>query len=412
MRSRKLTALLMTTVLCATSLFGCGGSEDETTTKAGENSTEVKPEDQEKTLTLKVWGNEDMTDASEGDWLKTMCEKFATEHPKWNITWEYGTVSEANAYTEASKDPKKAADVFFYANDQVKSLVEANCLSQFGTAASQYVKDTNSAAIVDSVTYNGGVYGIPFTTNLWFMYYDKSVYSAEDVKSLEKMMEKGTVGFDYHDAWYIESFFLATGCSFSETKYDFEGAKAEEALQYLVDAVASKKLVYNKGVGGLGDTVDVATSGSWGYDEAKKLLGDNLGICALPKINVKNGDGQLRCFSGSKAVGVNPNSADQYVAVELAKFLTNEYAQETLYEATGTIPCNTALLQQDKYKNDEIAIAANTVFDNTSILQPGWIAGWWGPAGELGNAVTGGTIGNVAEKVAEFNKALNDSLAK
>lgn len=418
MRSRKLTALLMTTVLCATSLFGCGGSDDATTTAASGNnggSNTTDPNQEKKTLTLKVWGNEAMTNPEQGDWLKVMCEKFATEHPNWTITWDFGTASEADTVANVTKDPANAADVFFYASDQLKTLVEAGGLVQFGEAATKYVKDTNSATIVDSVTYNGGVYGIPYTTNIWFMYYDKSKFTADDIKSLDAMMAKEKVGFPLKNAWYNQAFFLATGCSFSETKFDFEGAKAEEALQYMIDNFQSGKLVECDGVSLLQDgQVAAAFGGSWNAADAKKYLGDNYGVAAIPKINVTNGDGQLDAMAGSKAVGVNPNADDQYVAVELAKFLTSEAAQAAQYEALGTIPCNTALLAQDKYKTDELAIAQNASFDNCSILQPTYLNNdnWWTPAADLGNGVIGGTVTDVKAKVAEFNAAINAALAK
>ena len=75
-----------------------------------------------------------------------------------------------------------SADVYFFANDQLQTLIDAKAIAKLGGETADYVKSTNSQAIVDSVTVDGAVYGVPFTTNTWFMYYDKSKFTDSDVK--------------------------------------------------------------------------------------------------------------------------------------------------------------------------------------------------------------------------------------
>lgn len=111
----------------------------------------------------------------------------------------------------------------------------------------QLLKETNSQEIVDSVSIDGAVYGVPFTTNTWFMYYDKSVFSDDDVKSLDTMLEKGKVSFKLTDSWYIASFYVANGCTlFGEdgtdeaAGVDFSGDKGTQVTDYLVDLVANQ----------------------------------------------------------------------------------------------------------------------------------------------------------------------------
>ena len=61
-----------------------------------------------------------------------------------------------------------------------------------------YVHSTESFGAVD-----GGIYGVPFTTNTWFMYYNKKTFTEDDVKSLDTMLEKGKVSFPLSNSWYI-----------------------------------------------------------------------------------------------------------------------------------------------------------------------------------------------------------------
>ena len=119
-----------------------------------------------------------------------MCDQFNSEHPDWDLTFEYGVCSEQDAGKIVPQDPENSGDVYFFANDQLQTLVDANAIAKLGGETADYVKKTNSDAIVDSVSVDGAVYGVPFTTNTWFMYYDKSKFTDSDVKSLDKMLQR------------------------------------------------------------------------------------------------------------------------------------------------------------------------------------------------------------------------------
>ena len=56
------------------------------------------------------------------------------------------------------------------ANDNIGDLVAAKAISKLGGTALDAVKSQNTDLIVNTVTYEGGVYAVPFTSNTWFMY--------------------------------------------------------------------------------------------------------------------------------------------------------------------------------------------------------------------------------------------------
>lgn len=64
-----------------------------------------------------------------------------------------------------------------------------------------------------TVTYDGDIYAVPYTSNTWFMYYDKRVFSEDDVKSLDTMLTKGKVSFPFDNGWYLNAFYAANGCT-------------------------------------------------------------------------------------------------------------------------------------------------------------------------------------------------------
>lgn len=51
-----------------------------------------------------------------------------------------------------------------------------NALAKFGGKYREEIESTNSEEVIASLTKDGELYGVPFTTNTWFMYYDKSVF--------------------------------------------------------------------------------------------------------------------------------------------------------------------------------------------------------------------------------------------
>ena len=185
-------------------LAACGGGSSDGGATAADEAVEA---------TVTVWGPQEDQSDDNGNWLQTECEAFAAEHPDWTLTFKYGVCSEGDAKTNIGTDPSAGADVYLYANDQIPDLLKAGGIAEFGGSTLDAIKANNSETTVNTVTYEGAVYGVPFTGNTWFMYYDKSVFSDDDIKSLDAMLEKGKVAFPLDNSWYIASFYVANGCT-------------------------------------------------------------------------------------------------------------------------------------------------------------------------------------------------------
>ena len=187
MKIKKLTALAMTTAMCAATIVGCGGSNE-----GGNNETTTadKTPSEPKKVNLLVWGPAEDQDQEKGAWLQTMCDKFNAAHPEWDITFKYDVCSEADAKSNVTKDPTVAGDVYFFPNDQLTDLIAADAIAKLGGTVAEYVKSTNSETMVATVSKDGDIYGLPFTGNTWFMYYNKSIFTEDDVKSLDTMISR------------------------------------------------------------------------------------------------------------------------------------------------------------------------------------------------------------------------------
>lgn len=437
---KKILAILMATAMTA-SLVACGGGTEapaettentETTeapaetTEASEETEAAEPAEEEAvTATLLVWGPaEDQADAS--SWLPVMCEQFAAEHPNWDLTFEFGVCPEGEAKATVTQDVEGAADVYMFANDNLTELVASNAIARLGGETEEYVKSTNSQAIVDSVSIDGAVYGVPFTTNTWFMYYDTSKITEEEANSLDAMIAKEKVAFPLSDSWYIASFYVANGCTLfgdgtdEAAGIDFGGDKAVAVTNWLVDFAANPNFVNDAegaGLAGLRDgSVAVKFSGSWDYAAVKEALGDNFGAKSLPSITIDGAEKQMMAFAGSKAIGVNPNSENMAVAVALAKYLGSAEAQKAHYEMRSIVPCNTELLADPAVQSDALVVAQNDTFDNTAIIQPfvPAMGNYWLPAENMGKAFVNGDIthDNAEEKTEDLNTSLNSSVVE
>ena len=431
MKKKALSLFLVTAM--AVSMVGCSSKDaDKNTDKnTDKKDTEVvaatekeaAAEDEAWEGDLTVWSPQEDQDTN---WLQDQCEAFAAEHPNWKINFNYGVCAEGEAKDNVTKDVEAAADVYMLANDNIPDLVSAGALSELGGDYLGYVTSTNSDSILASVTYNDSVVAFPFTSNTWFMYYDKSVFSEDDVKNFDTMLEKAgeagkKVSFKLTDSWYIQAFYVANGCTLfgdgtdTDAGIDFGGDKAAAVTEYLVDLAANPNFLVDadgSGLAGLGDSVAAVFSGTWDADAVKEKLGDNMGVAALPTVTIDGKEGQMKSFIGSKAIGVNPNAENQQVAMSLAAYLAGEKAQTAHYEMRNILPSNINISLAD----DPIATAVTNVMTDTSIMQPlcKEMGNYWSPAENMGKNIQSGEVtkDNAAEKTEEMNTTMNTNVAE
>ena len=428
---KKVLAAMLVAAMTATMFAGCGSKDEGTTGTQAANNGSTSESAEPVDVKLTVMGPSEDQDDAQGAWLKTECEAFNEEHPEWNITFDYVTCSESDAKDTVLQDPASAADVYMFANDQIADLVDAGALTKLGGDAAEYVKSSNPEAMAATVTYNGDIYGVPYTPNTWFMYYDKRVFSEDDVKSLDTMLEKGKVSFPFDNGWYLASFYAANGCTIfgdgtdASKGYDFGGDNAVAVTKYIVDLFNNKNFVMDNNEGSLGlaglkdGSVNAYFNGNWNYDAVVKNLGEeNVGVAALPTINVDGKDCQLKAFLGSKAIGVNPNCKNQEVAVKLAAYLGSEDAQLKHFELRKQAPVNTTLASNEEVAKDAVASTLANVAANCSIAQPIIpMQAYWDAATPFGDAFVHGAEGqitadNAKEKTEALNEQLNSSLTE
>ncbi len=429
---KRAVSLLLVAAMASAMLAGCGGNADgagdnagggndpaEESQGAGGENASGGAEEEKWQGTITVWSPQEDQDSG---WLSAQCEAFSAEHPNWDITFEYGVCAEGDAKATVTQDVEGSADVYMLANDNIPDLLAANALAELGGSYLDYVTTTNSQSITASVTYNDAVVAFPFTSNTWFMYYDTSVFSEDDIKSFDAMLEKGKVSFPLSNSWYIQAFYVANGCTLfgdgtdASAGIDFSGDKAVAATEYLVELAKNPNFINDQdgaGMAGLRDgSVNAIFSGTWDAEAVKEALGDNFGVAALPTVNIGGTEGQMKSFMGSKAIGVNPHAENMQAAMALAAYLAGEEAQKAHYEMRNILPTNINV----EISDDPIAAAVAKVMTDTSIMQPlvAEMGNYWSPAENMGKAIVAGeiTYDNAAQRTEEMNTTMNTDIAQ
>lgn len=413
----KLLALLMATILVIGSFAACGTKEAANETKPEATKAPAQTETPAATeapaaatpVTLKVWAPENQIQKGTMD---SMCKSFQELHPEWQITFTVEAQGEDTAKDEILKDVTAAGDVFFFANDQLTALVNAGAIARLGGSTQEMVTTTMADAVVDTVKVGDAVYAIPFTHNTFFMYYDKSLLTEEDVKSVEAIMAKETPEnvynfcFDSAGGWKLGSWYYGAGLTiYGENQTDFAAGcnwnnpTGLAVTNYLIDLISNPKCAYADDVSlselAADHRVGAWFDGSWNYQMYKDALGDDLGLAVIPTFNPDGNTYQLKGFYGSKAIGVNAQAAYPEVAVAFAAYLGGEEMQKQRFLETAQVPTNSTVGASAEVQADDVAAVIVKEAETASVMQPTaaeFGARYWSNAGAIATEIRSGEL--------------------
>lgn len=329
---KRLLALVMTSVLAIGGLAGCGS-------KTKDASTNTQSAGYAKDAKLKIWGSQE-----DQEMYRKLVEQFKKETPEaadWNI--DFGVVMGADAKEELLKDASAAADIFDFASDQIQELKKANALYRITKNKDKIVSKSLPEA-VKGATVDGELYGYPLTNTTFVMFYDKSMYTEDEVKNLNTMMAKqlpeGVTNFsmDIDNGWFNSCFFQGVGSRlFGENgqdpaKCDFNNEKGLMAGNYMANLAASPKFANQDGPLLLkafeNKKLGATFQGIWDAEAIKGYLGKDYGVTKLPEITLEDGStAQLASMMNFNLTGINAQTKYPAEAMLLAEYMTtNENA--------------------------------------------------------------------------------------
>ena len=427
---KKQLSLAMAGVM-ALSLAACGGSSaSSAATSTAEAASSTAESTAESTaaegdvldqaaaaafaqdVTLTMWGAEE-----DQDLLREISDKFIEKYGNYGgkITINLGTQSESTAKDTVLTDPTAAADVYAFADDQLNELVNAGALQEVLLNPDD-VKNRNLPGSVGAATMNDKLYAYPMTAdNGYFLYYDASVLSAEDVQSVDTMLEKAAAAgkkfmMSVNDAWYIYSFYAGAGLVATladdgiNTVCNWNEAPGADVTQAILDITANPGFKSGADADIVSAIKDgsccAAISGTWNASTAEEAWGEGYAATKLPTYTLNGEQVQMGSFSGYKLVGVNPHSANVGVAMMLADFITNEDNQNKRFNDRKLGPSNINANASEAVQSAP-AIAALAEQSSYATLQRVG-ANYWSSAASLGEILASGdTQGKTTQQLVD-----------
>ena len=396
---KNILCLVLALCMCLTFFTACNNEEDtpESVDPAG-------------TYEIKVWVEADVA------------ELTVSQIADFNQSNTLGIV--INATVEALDSSSAAAamlsntgtgaDIYCFTQEQTASLIRAGALSELDSAAADQIAAENTAGAVSAAKFRDSLWAYPLTADSGcIMYYDKTVVGDNHIDSLENIIadcEAAGRAFSWElegSGGHTAAFFFATGCvsnwitdgdgNFTAVNDTFDSDAGVIACKGMLKLLSSGCYKNSGDISGLGGEASsaVVISDIYGYEAAKSILGDDLGVADLPGFAVEGTAYHLGSFSGCKLLGVKPQADARRCAAlhQLALFLAGENAQAQRFDALSWIPANTAAQQNEKIKEDPVLAA---MLQQAPYAMPqGQIHGsWWDIAkGIAANLKSGGESG-------------------
>lgn len=389
-------------VMALVTAFGFAGC------KGGNNSGAVK---------LTVWVSE-----ADKAFATSVAEAFKAQHPDKQYDIVIDIQGENDVATRVLNDVENAADVYSCLSDQMSKLINGDALTRIAGERLTRVSQANSKDSMDSVTMSvkgeDGVYGMPYTDNTFFLYYNKAVLTETDVKTLDGILSKCSAdkqfAYPMADGWYSSAFYFGKGLGYKVTyddnlaetsiECDFDNATGEAVTdamwQYVKDSRFKADANDSKITAGFNDgSIVAAASGIWNRTTIEQYLGENFAAAKLPTYTLNKGKAdeeqvQLTAFAGYKLMGVNNYSKNKTDALDFAEFYTNKENQIKHFEARGFVPTDEGARADSKVQSD-VCARAITAQLSYSKTQKGVPTTLWIPMEGLGTAmITGKQSGN------------------
>lgn len=315
--------------------------------------------DDGSTYTLKVW-----CAPEDEEMIWEMLEEYKTIHSVNKYKFTVEGVGEDVVSTSVTRDVEAAADVFSFANDQLGLLLNQSALYKIPSTYKSQIEEQISVAVTASKS-GSDYYAIPYSYENCFLYYNKSLVSEQDVRSLETLLSKsingvsGNLGIDMSDSYYTTMFLYTAGVEIfgpqgtNPNSVDLANDNALKACKYIASLGSQKKLksiVKADQVAALkNNQVAAMISGPHMITQFKGALGSNFGVAMLPTIKLDGKETQLISFSGVKMYGVSNkstsvrNAKTTAEACRLAAFLANDDNQQTRLEEREFCPTSEEL---------------------------------------------------------------------
>ena len=383
---RKGVVLAAVVTLCSILTTGCAGAaEEETAADAAVSAEDVQSAEtsgDDGVVSLTIWAEE-----TNHEMLGKMAESFKQEYAgQAEFDIQIAVSTDAQTKSTVLSDIHNAADVFFFADDQLSSLAAGGALAKVPNA--DEIKAANTEGSVAAASIGDVLYAYPMTAdNGFFLYYDKTYFTDEDVQTLDRILEVAAenekkFSMEWDSGWYLYAFFGNTGlefginddgvtnyCNWNTTEGDVTGVDIVNAMLDISASPGFLNLPDSEFIAGVQEgTIIAGVSGVWNAMEIQAAWGSDYGAVKLPTFTCAEKQIQMSSFVGYKMAGANAYSDHVDWAIKLADWVTNEQNQVLRFEERNQGPSNIKAAASDAV-NKVPAIQAVIAQSEYGVLQ-------------------------------------------
>ncbi|MGE5378572.1 MAG: extracellular solute-binding protein [Bacteroidota bacterium] len=329
------------------------------------------------------------TGGSEEAALTKLVNQYQADHPNVKVNLLAIPFDQIFNKYETDTAAGGGPDMFTAPNDSLGKEVRASVVAPIDDLVKGKL-DGYTQAGINGVTVDGKMYAVPGIAKAVALYYNKDTVptppaTTDDLMNLVKSGKKIVIN---QNAYHNYGFWGAFGGKLMDDtgKCVADQGGFADALQYLKDLKAAGALFETDG--GKADTefrqgqADMIINGPWVLGDYKKDLGDKLGVAPMPA----GPGGPATPLAGIDGWYINPNSANQQAAVDLALYIFGKDGLGEYANTAGDPPARSDVTITDPLVKD-FADAAAAGFPRPQSAE---FDNYWGPFGDAVTAVMEG----------------------
>ncbi|WP_026881630.1 maltose ABC transporter substrate-binding protein [Clostridium akagii] len=343
----KILCSVLTTLLLATALGGCGSSTSSTT-KSGKS--------------IIVWSH---LEQPEVDALNKVAQQWAKK--TGNTVKVQLDKSDFQTYLQAANSSKAPDIMYGIANDNLGTFQKANLLAAVPSGVIDSSKYVNTS--IKAVSFGGKMYAVPMSIETYGLFYntDKVTTVPTTVDDLISQAQKVGFQYDINNFYYSYAFMAANGGyvfkdkgkgNLDSSNVGLGNEGSVKGLQTIQDLVTKYKFMGSDITGDKASSafqtgkIGFYISGPWDVDGFTKA-GTKFAVAPLPG---------MPSFVGVQASFVSQKSKNQTEDWDLIKYI--QANNSSVFKAGNRIPALNSELNKPEYKNNKITSAFVTQVKN------------------------------------------------
>ena len=412
----KLFAVSAAVLLTAGALASCGegGSGPSFTDEYSGKLTYSGPESQEK-------------------WVRQVAADYNAERKAQGIPeikFEFVQHGEDKVDSEVT-DWSTGPDVYAFASDKVMPLFQAGALATISGIYKDSINNTMTDAAIEASQFAGRTVSYPYAgDNGYFLFYNKSLVTAEDCATIEGLMNKAAslemgVAYPLNTAFYSAGALFTYGAGYDINVDDSGKVQSLEATFNTAEGLKAGKAIYQimkqsayvetQAAPIAANKLVACIDGSWNVSAYQKAMGDDFACMKLPTVTVDGETKNLSSYLGYKMLGVNPlvsagNTQRLLAAHNFARYLSSKEVQEKRFDTFGIAPTNKEVFALEKVTSSAAikAIGDQAKYAVPQTAVPGNI---WSAPQTFTQGIIDGTItlDNMAAALETLNASIEAS---